>query len=393
MNRNHDIDQFFDVMREQRISLTYGDVRLKTDYSEFLPKDVDLATLFSRNIPLKCPLVSAPMDSVTTSKMAIAMAMAGGLGIIHRGRFIDTTQVDEVTQVKKWIVNREIRDECNLDDGGRLRVGAAIGTGDAAVEAAFQLQVAGADVVVIDTSHGDSKGVYETLKALKNDTNFHIDVVVGNVSEDSSARRLAKAGADAIKVGQGPGSICTTRIVAGIGAPQVTAVYECARILQGSDVPVCADGGIINSGDITIAIGIGASSIMSGRLFAGTDEAPGKVIDIDGTLFKVYRGMGSASAMKDSEASMQRYSQENKGNLVPQGVEGIVPYRGQVSKLIEQYIGGLRSGMGYVGAGTIEELRLKANLRRFSNASIGESHPHDVVINSSISNLKGESQL
>lgn len=374
------IDRFFGIIEKQEISLTFDDVRLKTGYSEVLPKDVKLATLFSRHIPLKCPLVSAPMDSVTTAKMAIAMALAGGLGIIYRGYYLDTTQIDEVIQVKSYITGKEVQDEYNLDSKGHLRVGAAIGTGNAAIEAAFQLQTADVDVVVIDTSHGDSKGVYETLRALKNDANFRIDVVVGNVSEGPSAKRLADAGADAIKVGQGPGSICTTRIVAGIGAPQVTAIYECAKILRGSGVPVCADGGIVNSGDITIALGIGASSVMSGWLFAGTDEAPGVVVDINGTPFKTYRGMGSASAMKDSEASRERYDQGSKGSLVPQGVEGAVPCKGPVSKLIEQYVGGLRSGMGYIGAGTIEELRLKADLRRLSNAGIRESRPHDVII-------------
>ncbi len=381
MNNYDAIDQFFKIMEEQGSSLTFSDVRLKTDYSSILPSDADISTLFSRNILLRHPLVSAPMDSVTTSEMAIAMAKSGGLGIIHRGNFPGTTQINEVMRVKSYIPSAEDLNECNLDSKGYLLVGAAIGIGDTAVKIALGLQNAGANVVVIDTSHGDSKGVYETLEILKNTAEFTIDVVVGNVSEGYSAKRLANAGADGVKVGQGPGSICTTRIIAGIGAPQVTAVYECAKALRNSGIPVCADGGIVNSGDITIALAIGASSVMSGRLFAGTDETPGEVIDKNGIPFKTYRGMGSASAMKDSEASRERYDQGKKGNLVPQGVDAIVPYKGLVRELIEQYIGGLRSGMGYVGATTIIELQLKAALRRLSNAGVIESYPHDVTIN------------
>lgn len=496
------VDRFFNIMERQGLSLTFDDVRLITDYSEVLPIDADLSTSFSRHVPLKCPLVSAPMDRVTTAPMAIAMAKAGGLGIIHRGRFIGATQVDEVRRVKTHLNGRIDKPVCvfvdqtieqienmrrqyeynfysfpvidhdgqlmgflseadfdfcvdhhltaadimtrelvtassktslksaynvmhqqkkaalplidkagkitgmyvwsdvkrnvtdsqtgyNLDADGHLLVGAAIGTGISAIQNAFILQKAGADVVVIDTSHGDSKGVYETLRALKNDASFHIDVMVGNISEGPSAKRLAKAGADGIKVGQGPGSICTTRIIAGIGAPQVTAVYECAKILRGSGVPVCADGGINYSGDIVIAIGIGAASIMGGRLFAGTDEAPGKIINTNGILSKEYRGMGSVGAMEDSESNMERYHQENKGNLVPQGVEGVVPYRGSVNKLIEQYLGGLRNGMGYVGACTIAEMQLKIDLRHLSHAGIQESHPHDILITKFSPNYKG----
>ena len=384
MINDYPIDKFFKIMEAAGRSLTYDDVRLKTDLSNVLPKDVSLATSFSHNIPLNCPLVSAPMDSVTTSNMAVAMAKAGGLGIIHRGCFPNnTTQMNEVKLVKSYIIDdTEGADLYNLDKTGHLRVGAAIGIGKEAIKAALQLQEAGVDVIVIDTSHGDSNEVYETLKELKDNNNFFLDIVVGNVSEAPSAKRLVEAGADGIKVGQGPGSICTTRIVSGVGAPQVTAVYECAKILRNSGVPICADGGIVNSGDITIALAVGATSIMGGQLFAGTDEAPGEIIYINNIPLKKYRGMGSAGAMKDSTASRERYNQdEHTGNLVPQGIEGAIPHKGPVSRSIEQYLGGLRSGMGYVGAQTIKALQLKADLRYLSTASIKESYPsHNITI-------------
>ncbi len=267
----------------------------------------------------------------------------------------------------------------NVDAQGRLRVAAAVGTGPEALER-VGLLARYADVIVIDTAHGDSRLVFETLREIKKA--YDIDVVAGNVSEGSSAKALVDAGADGIKVGQGPGSICTTRVVSGIGCPQVTAVYSVAHETHGSDVPVCADGGIENSGDITIAIGAGAHSVMLGKLLAGTTESPGEIDLQLNPPMKHYRGMGSLAAMKASRSSRERYRQSDgpTDKLVPEGVEAAVPYVGDLGVVMHQYLGGLRAGMGYVGAATIEELRQKADFYRISAAGIRESHPHGVTI-------------
>ena len=268
----------------------------------------------------------------------------------------------------------------NTDKDGHLRVGAAIGTGDDALTRAALLVDANCDVLVIDTAHGDSKNVYVTLKAIK-EKYPKIDVVVGNISEGESAKRLVDAGADGIKVGQGPGSICTTRIVAGIGCPQVSAVYNCAKALRGTGVPVCADGGITTSGDIPIALGAGADCVMLGRMLAGTEETPGEVRDTEQGRIKMYRGMGSLGAMQSSRASRERYRQGDAAidKLVPEGVEGFVTYQGKVSDILHKYIGGLRSGMGYVGAGSVEALQEKADFHRITHSGLRESHPHDIL--------------
>jgi IMP dehydrogenase len=286
-------------------------------------------------------------------------------------------------------IKRGSSSDYNVDKDGRLRVGAAVGTGAEALER-VKLMAHRADVIVIDTAHGDSKPVYDTLKQLKK-TYPKLDVVVGNVSEGSSAKALAKAGADGIKVGQGPGSICTTRVVAGIGCPQVTAIYNCVKALEGTDIPVCADGGISQSGDIPIALGAGASSVMLGRLLAGTKEAPGQIVMHQGNQVKIYRGMGSLGAMMDSRGARERYGQRDTQDekLVPEGVEGLVPYRGTLSELMVQYIGGLRAGMGYVGAANVEELRAKGDFHRITGAGVRESHPHDIVITADAPNYHG----
>jgi IMP dehydrogenase len=266
----------------------------------------------------------------------------------------------------------------NLSNDGTLRVGAAIGVGDDAKQRMKLLSKAKVDVVVIDTAHGDSKAAIEAIKYCKK-TYPKIDVVAGNISEADSAKRLVKAGADGVKVGQGPGSICTTRIIAGIGCPQVTAVYNCAKALRGSGVPVCADGGIEYSGDITIALAAGADSVMLGKLLAGTTESPGEIIyRHDKKQMKVYRGMGSLGAMIDNKASRERYGQAGNSadKLVPEGIESEIDYKGDISFIIFQLIGGLRSGMGYCGAETILELQKKADFYRITAAGIKESHPH-----------------
>lgn len=268
----------------------------------------------------------------------------------------------------------------NLDGAGHLRVAVAVGVDDDALER-VELMAHHVDAIVIDTAHGDSEPVLRTLREIKK-RGSPFDVVVGNVSEGGSAKRLVDNGADCIKVGQGPGSICTTRVIAGIGCPQVTAVYNCAKAIEGSGVPICADGGIRYSGDISIAIGAGAHSVMLGRALAGTKEAPGEMMMRHGAPVKVYRGMGSLAAMEAHRASRARYGQYDprREKIIPEGVETIVPFQGELKDVLHQYVGGLRSGMGYVGAATIEELRGKADFYRISSAGVNESHPHDVTM-------------
>ncbi|MFA6307000.1 MAG: IMP dehydrogenase [Patescibacteria group bacterium] len=497
-------DGFFEKIEALGLALSYGDVRLKTSYSETAPNDVKLASRFSRNVPLAAPLVSSPMDMITEHKMAIALAISGGLGIIHRA-LKPKDQAKEVSRVKFYLNGLIERPICletsqtikeilkmieeknypfrsfpvvdargrltglisgndiefcsnhnlkvgqimtkaknlvtaekgislkqsfimmqktkkkilplldkqkklagmyvysdvkriitggspfyNLDANGNLRVGAAVGVGQDALDRAELLSERGVDVLVIDTAHGDSRAVLETLKQLKKKYS-KIDIVVGNVSEAESAVRLAKAGADGLKVGQGPGSICTTRVVAGIGCPQVTAVYNCARALRGLNVPVCADGGIEYSGDITVALAAGADSVMLGKMFAGTAETPGEVFIRNGMPVKQYRGMGSLAAMEASAAARERYSQKETGKdkLVPEGVEAVVPYKGEVEKIIFQLLGGLRSGLGYTGAADIEELQTKADFYYISSAGLSESHPHGIVMEKEAPNYFG----
>lgn len=483
--------EFFASMANLGLALSYDDLRLKTGYSQVQPAMVKLETFFSRHVPLNIPIVSSPMDTITESRMAIAMAKAGGIGIIHRN-LLPEDQATEVARVKfhlnglitkpitvtetetvRSIMDRReekgwsfhsfpvlnsdgkligiitendivfcddhrlavrevmtsnvitapvgtslavaykimrqhkkkvlpLLDEngrvagmyvfsdvkrirtgnsegYNVDLNGQLRVGAAVGTDEAELERAKRLVSEHVDVLVIDTAHGDSESVFKMLGELKR-ANPEVDVVAGNISEGSSAKRLLKAGADGIKVGQGPGSICTTRIVAGIGCPQATAVYECAKAIEESGTPICADGGINYSGDIPVAIGAGGHNVMLGRLLAGTDESPGEIVSINGRPYKIYRGMGSLGAMQNNQASRQRYGQREtaKDQIVPEGIEGAVPYQGPVANLLHQYVEGLRRGMGYVGAGNIQELRAKADFHRISSAGLAESHPHNI---------------
>jgi IMP dehydrogenase len=494
-------DQFFDNMEKLGLAMSYGDVTLRTQYSDIILGEVDLSTRFSRKVPLKCPIVSSPMDTVTEYKMAIEMAKLGGLGIIHRN-LMPVDQASEVARVKFYLNGLILKPVCvkldetigsiikmveekdfafrtfpvidndgkfvglltgndfefcidhtltakdvmsknlltapidvtlkdayqkmlvnkkkvlplidvkgglsgmyifsdvkrimtdglpqyNTDSKGNLRVGATVGVGDEAIERAELMTNKNVDVIVIDTAHGDSKAVYDTLKELKN--NFSgLDIVVGNVSEAESAKRLADAGADGIKVGQGPGSICTTRVVAGVGCPQVTAVHECSKAIRGSGVPVCADGGIKYSGDVAKAIGAGGDTVMLGGTLAGTKESPGKTIINQGVTVKVYRGMGSQEAMESSKASRERYGQtDNKSDkLVPEGVSGVVLYQGKVANTIFQFIGGLRSGMGYLGADSIKSLQEKAVFHRVLPAGQAESHPHSIAITKEAPNYR-----
>lgn len=465
--------------------LTFDDVLLVPAHSQVLPRDVDISTRLSRNIKLHLPLLSAGMDTVTESRMAIAMAREGGIGVIHRNMTIEK-QAEEVDKVKRSehgvitnpfrltpdhtlndaaalmeryrisgvpvtvgeklvgiITNRDLRfeedytrpigeamtheklvtasvgttlkeaqeilrrhkieklpivdDDFNLkglitikdiektiqypraskDVNGRLLSAAAVGVGRDAVTRAEALVEAGVDLIVVDSAHGHSQPVLDTVKEIKT-LNPDIELMGGNVATAEGARDLIKAGADAVKVGVGPGSICTTRVIAGIGVPQITAVYEAARASHQLGVPVTADGGIKFSGDITKALAAGASNVMIGSLLAGTEESPGEFEIFQGRSYKVYRGMGSLGAMK--EGSRDRYFQEYEQKLVPEGIEGRVPFRGTVGDMVFQMAGGLRAGMGYCGVATIEELQHKTQFIRISGAGLKESHPHGVQI-------------
>ena len=474
--------------------LTYDDVLLNPAYSEVLPKTVELKTKFSRNISLNVPFVTAAMDTVTESAMAIAIAREGGIGVIHKNMSIED-QARQVAIVKRAengmiydpvtirrgktvkdaldmmaeyhiggipvvddechlvgiVTNRDLRFERHLDkliddvmtkenlvtthiktdlsaaadilqsnkieklpvvdsenhlvglitykditkakdkpmackdEKGRLRVAAGVGVTVDTLDRMSALVEAGADAIVIDTAHGHSKFVIEKLREAK--ASFpNVDIVVGNVATGEAARMLVDNGADAVKVGIGPGSICTTRVVAGVGVPQLSAVYDVYSALQGTGVPLIADGGLRYSGDVVKAIAAGGSSVMIGSLVAGTEESPGDTIIFNGRKFKSYRGMGSLEAMENG--SKDRYFQagtKDVKKLVPEGIAGRVPYKGTVQEVIYQLIGGLRSGMGYCGAGTIEAMH-NAKFTRITNAGVLESHPHDITITSEAPN-------
>ena len=468
-------------------ALTFDDVLLLPASSSVLPAEVGLSTMLTRNIRLNIPIISAAMDTVTESEMAIALAQAGGIGVIHRnmpmqsqaehvlrvkrfeaGMVIDPvtttpdTSIGELLNLKEKygfsglpvvekdklvgiITNRDIRfvqdhsekvgslmtrelvtvpmdvdpeeakvlmhkhriekllvvdgNQCiglmtvrdierNLshpnsckDDRGRLRVAAATGTGKKGLERAKMLHEAGADAIVVDTAHGHSSGVIDTVREIRNAIGSEADIIAGNVATESAAKALIEAGADGIKVGIGPGSICTTRIVSGVGVPQMTAVMDAARACSEKQIPVIADGGIKFSGDIAKAIAAGANSVMIGSLLAGTNEAPGETILYQGRSYKVYRGMGSVGAMTDG--AHDRYFQSEQGDTekyVPEGIEGRVPARGPVDDVLYQLLGGLRSAMGYTGNGTIESMRKNCSFVKITNAGLSESHVHDVEI-------------
>jgi IMP dehydrogenase len=465
-------------------AITFDDVLLKPAKSDFVPRDAQTATRLTKNISINIPIVSAAMDTVTESALAIALAQEGGIGIIHKNLSIEA-QRREVAKVKRsenGVIQdpvtlapgemvrraRELMDEQNVsgipivegrklvgiltrrdlkflkddtvkietvmtkdklitgpagttleqakgilqkhkvekllltngngelaglitmrdidrveqfptaarDERGRLRVGAAISVGD--YERLQDLIDADLDVIVVDTAHGHSNNVIETVKKIKKD--YEIDVIAGNIATAEATKDLIQAGADAVKVGIGPGAICTTRVISGVGVPQISAIMDCAEVAEKYDVPVIADGGIKLSGDITKAIAAGASSVMIGSLFAGLYESPGQLVIYKGRQFKEYRGMGSLGAMVAGSA--ERYGQKGaaRDKLVPEGVEGRVPYRGTLSDFLYQLVGGLRAGMGYCGTASIEELRKNGQFVRISHASVSESHPHDIQI-------------
>ena len=345
--------------------ITFDDVLLVPAYSEVLPKDVSLVTRFSRNISLGIPFVSAAMDTVTESGMAIAMAREGGIGVIHK----NMSAADQAAEVRK------------VKDLG-LKVAAGAGITTDLLERVGALVDGGADAIVLDSAHGHSAGVLRAIEKVK--AAFPgVDVVAGNIATAQAASDLVSAGADALKVGIGPGSICTTRVVAGVGVPQITAIADVCE--AAGDVPVIADGGLRYSGDVVKALAAGADCVMCGSMFAGTDEAPGVVVEIDGKRMKSYRGMGSIDAMQAGSAD--RYFQKGGGKLVPEGVAAAVPCKGPVSDVLFQLCGGLRSGMGYTGAPDITSLH-SARFIRISAATLRENHPHDVTITSKAPNYR-----
>ncbi len=476
-------------MRNIQKALTFDDVLLVPAYSNVLPRDVSLRTQLTRNISLNIPLLSAAMDTVTESRLAIALAQEGGIGIIHKNMTAHA-QASQVAKVKRFesgvvkdpititpdmtvrnvlsltrqhrisglpvvqgkrlvgiVTNRDLRFESNLDQPiqnimtsherlitvkentsleearnlmhkhriervlvvndafelrglmtvkdilkasehpfackdshGRLRAGAAVGVGEGTEDRVALLAEAGVDVIVVDTAHGHSQGVLDRVRWVKN--NFpHVEVIGGNIATGTAASALLDHGADGVKVGIGPGSICTTRIVAGVGVPQIAAIQNVAKALQGTGVPLISDGGIRYSGDIAKAIASGAHAVMLGGLFAGTEESPGEIELFQGRSYKSYRGMGSLGAMQ--LGSSDRYFQDNEGNqdkLVPEGVEGRVPYKGSVLAVIHQLMGGLRSSMGYLGCPDVATMHTKAEFIEITSAGIRESHVHDVQI-------------
>ncbi|MFD3268095.1 IMP dehydrogenase [Lactobacillus johnsonii] len=369
--------------------LTFDDVLLIPAESHVLPNEVKLDTKLAPNLQLHIPLISAGMDTVTEGNMAIAMAENGGLGVIHKNLSIEV-QVEEVKKAKGKTVDPNLPHPA-VDDQGRLLAAAAVGVTSDTFERAESLLEAGADAIVIDTAHGHSAGVLRKIKEIRE--HFpNATLIAGNVATGEGTAALFDAGVDVVKVGIGPGSICTTRIVAGVGVPQITAIYDAASVAQKYGKKIIADGGIKYSGDVVKALAAGGNAVMLGSMFSGTTEAPGTIFTNEGKQFKSYRGMGSVGAMSQQHGSSDRYFQGgvNEANkLVPEGVEALVPYKGDVSNIIYQIDGGLRAGMGYVGAGTIEELIENSQFVQITNAGLRESHPHDVQMAKEAPNYGG----
>jgi IMP dehydrogenase len=362
--------------------LTYDDVLLLPDASDVVPSEVNTQTRLTRNISLAIPIASSAMDTVTESEMAIAMAGAGGIGILHRNLSIE----DQVKQVKLARA---------AGDGGSGLVGAAVGVGEDGYARAVALIEAGVNVVVVDTAHGHHRGVLDAVSRIKKEFP-HIEIIGGNVATRAGAQALINAGVDAVKVGVGPGSICTTRVVAGVGVPQVTAIMEAHKACVTAGIPLIADGGLQYSGDIAKAIVAGADTVMLGSLLAGCAESPADLIEINGRKFKGYRGMGSLGAMQSrgeqKSYSKDRYMQDDvlaEDKLVPEGIEGKVAYSGPVATVLHQLVGGLRSGMGYAGAATIADLQTRGQLIQITSAGLHESHPHDILDVADAPNYRG----
>ena len=368
--------------------LTFDDVLLIPAESHVLPNEVDLSTQLADNLKLHIPLISAGMDTVTEGPMAIAMALQGGLGVVHKNMSIQA-QAGEVANVKSVVVPAGAT-KAAVDENNRLLVAAAVGVTSDTFERAEALLKAGADAIVIDTAHGHSAGVLRKIAEIRE--HFpDATLIAGNVATGEATRALFDAGVDVVKVGIGPGSICTTRVVAGVGVPQITAIYDAASVAREYNKPIIADGGIKYSGDVVKALAAGGNAVMLGSMLSGTTEAPGEVFEDNGKKYKAYRGMGSVGAMAQAHGSSDRYFQGgvNEANkLVPEGIEARVEYKGDVSDIVFQIDGGLRSGMGYVGASDIPTLIEKAQFIQITNAGLIESHPHDVQITRSAPNYK-----
>jgi IMP dehydrogenase len=365
---------FFEWHHQHYYSLTFDDVSLKTDYSEVNPKDVNLNTKITKNVRLGIPIASAAMGTITEYKLALIMAKTGGIGFIHKN-LSPKKQAFQIFKVKeesdKFLVGAAISDNLGEENLYRLKL----------------LLEQKTDVILVDSAHGDTLNMINMIRFL-NKNYPEAELLIGNISEPESAKRLMAAGQiQGIKVGQGPGSICSTRKIAGIGCPQLTAIYEITKIAGKKGIPVCADGGIRYSGDIVKALGAGAHTVMLGSLLAGTEETPSKKIRINKKLYKAYRGMGSEAAMRKNKASRERYKQESIKDSIPEGVEGIVEYKGSAAEQIKMLTGGLRNGMGYTGCKDIEELRNKADFRRITPAGAQESMPHSIKITKKPSNL------
>lgn len=366
MGNNEEKNLYFTIKTNNKMKegLSFDDVLLLPQYSALRSQDIDLTAYLTSQIKLKIPLISSPMDTVTEARLAIALAQEGGIGIIHRNLSIEK-QAEEVRKVKKL----------------NLLVGAAVGVGKDLEVRTKALVKNGVDVLVIDSAHGHSQFIIDTTSWVKK--NFsQISLISGNVATVKGTLALIKAGADAVRVGLGPGSICTTRIVTGMGVPQLTAIKECSQVAKKYNIPVIADGGIRTSGDILKALAAGGSIVMIGSLFAATKEAPGKIVTIKGKKYKSYRGMGSISAMKEGGAVRygQKYEKDKEGKLIAEGVEGLVPYRGKIADFVHQLIGGLKRGMVYLGAKNIPQLHQKAKFIKITGAGLRESHPHDILI-------------
>ncbi len=343
-------------------ALTFDDVTLTPNYSEILPSEVDTSIKLTKYLKLKTPLLSAAMDTVTESKMAIAIAKAGGIGVIHRNLDIKK-QIVEIRKVKKQ----------------KLFVGAAVGAGPQEFKRAKAILKEGIDLIVVDTAHGHTKKVSEIIKYIKKTKNRKIALCAGNIATAEAAKFLIKLGVDIVKVGIGPGSICTTRLVAGIGVPQLSAIISVKNGIKNKNIKIISDGGIKYSGDLAKAFAAGADAVMIGSLFAGTDETPGRLIKKNGKMFKSFRGMGSVGAM--NKGSADRYfqvKQKDSSKYVPEGVEGFVKYKGKVELIIYKLIGGLKSSMGYLGSKVISKLRYKANFVKITKAGFYESMVHNV---------------
>ncbi|MDA9604265.1 IMP dehydrogenase [Candidatus Pelagibacter sp.] len=343
-------------------ALTFDDVTMSPKYSEVLPSEVNTSTKLSKNLTLKIPLISSAMDTVTESRMAISIAKAGGIGIIHRNLEIKK-QIEEIKKVKKY----------------KLLVGAAVGAGPMEIKRAKAILKEKVDLIVVDTAHGHSKKVAEIIKLIKKNKNKNITLCAGNIATTEAAKFLIKLGVDIIKVGIGPGSICTTRLVAGIGVPQLSAILEVKKGVKNNKTKIISDGGIKYSGDLAKALSAGADAIMIGSLFAGTTETPGKLIKKKGKQYKSFRGMGSVGAM--NKGSADRYfqkKQKDSSKYVPEGVEGFVRYKGDVQKIIYKLVGGLKSSMGYLGAKKIVNLKDKPNFVKITKAGFYESMVHNV---------------